>query len=292
MKAKSDFRTTLAAALLAGAIGSLSALAHGAGVAMVTDLQGNATTSIDGQSRNVGILAELDADARIKLAAGATLVVLYLDAGDEYAFKGPATIDFKAGAPETMSGAPPERRGPALGKDVRDVRIKPVGVRQGAMVMRAIRPETRIRLLSPNNTRTLETRPVFSWVPLDPGLKYAFELTDDTGHSMIETQVEATSFALPADVQIVEGALYSWRVSTRLPNGRKYSSTSEFAVAATDLRTKARALRPAASAPLSRRIVYAAWLDQMELKDEARKYWQAAAAERPGDAQLKALAEE
>jgi hypothetical protein len=55
------------------------------------------------------------------------------------------------------------------------------------------------------------------------------------------------------------------------------------------VRAEAEALRPAASAPLSTRIAYAAWLDQMELKDEARKYWRAAAAERPDDARLKAL---
>ena len=46
------------------------------------------------------------------------------------------------------------------------------------------------------------------------------------------------------------------------------------------------------SLPLSSRIAYAAWLDQMELKDEARKYWQTAATERPDDPRLKALAEQ
>ena len=93
-------------------------------------------------------------------------------------------------------------------------------------------------------------------------------------------------------LQIVEGVVYSWRVSTHLPNGRKYSSSSEFAVATADLRAKVRALRPTAAAPLSKTIVYAAWLDQVNLKEEARKYWQAASAARPNDPQLKALADE
>jgi hypothetical protein len=58
------------------------------------------------------------------------------------------------------------------------------------------------------------------------------------------------------------------------------------------LRAQAEVLRPAAAAPLSTRVAYAAWLDQMELKDEARKYWKAAAAERPDDPRLKSLAEQ
>ena len=35
----------------------------------------------------------------------------------------------------------------------------------------------------------------------------------------------------------------------------------------------------------------AAWLEQQDLRDEARKYWRAAAAERPEDARLRALAQ-
>jgi hypothetical protein len=43
---------------------------------------------------------------------------------------------------------------------------------------------------------------------------------------------------------------------------------------------------------VSERVAYAAWLEQMELKDEARRYWRALSAERPDDARLKALAAE
>jgi hypothetical protein len=43
---------------------------------------------------------------------------------------------------------------------------------------------------------------------------------------------------------------------------------------------------------VSQRVAYAAWLEQMELRDEARRYWKALSAERPEDAKLKALAAE
>lgn len=57
-----------------------------------------------------------------------------------------------------------------------------------------------------------------------------------------------------------------------------------------ELRARMEALRPAAGAPVSERVAFAAWLEQMQLKDEARRYWKALAAERPDSAQLKALA--
>lgn len=265
---------------------------QGAGIAMVTDLQGKASVTADGRARDVTILAELDAGAQVQLAAGATLVALYLDAGDEYTFKGPAAIVFKAVQPDVMSGAKPVKRGSSLGKGGNAIRIKPVGVAQGAMVMRGFRTGARIQLLSLYKTRTLDTQPEFRWQPLEPGVKYQIEITDDTGRTIQEAQIEAAAYKLPASVPLKEGVTYSWEVSARLADGRKYSNSADFAVAPADVRVQAEALRPAAAAPLSSRVAYAAWLDQMELKDEARKYWKSAAGERPDDPRLKALAEQ
>jgi hypothetical protein len=55
-------------------------------------------------------------------SAGATLVALYLDSGDEYLFKGPATIEFRSGVPDVSAGAKPEKRSLQLGKDGKQVR--------------------------------------------------------------------------------------------------------------------------------------------------------------------------
>src|SRR3972149_3890827 len=76
-----------------------------AAVAMITDLQGKAVIADAGKSREATILAELEAGAQVQLNSGATLVVLYLDAGDEYVFKGPAQVVFKSGQPEVVKGA-------------------------------------------------------------------------------------------------------------------------------------------------------------------------------------------
>jgi hypothetical protein len=274
------------------AMGVLPAAVHGAGVAMVTDLQGKASVTADGRARDITILAEVEAGAQVHLAAGATLVALYLDAGDEYVFKGPATIVFRSAQPDVTSGAKSDKRSPSLGTGGKAIRIKPVGVAQGAMVMRGFRAGARIQLLNLHKTRTLETQPEFRWQALQAGAKYQIEITDDTGRTLHEAQVDAASFKLPASIPLKEGVPYTWEVSARLPDGRKYSSSADFAVAPAELRAQAEALRPAASAPLSSRIAYAAWLDQVELKDEARKYWKAASSERPDDPRLKALAEQ
>ena len=278
--------------LLLCAIGALPAAAHAAGVAMVTDLQGKATLSSGGANRDLTICAELDTDAKVQLTAGATLVLLYLDAGDEYVFRGPSTIEFKPAAPEVASGAQPEKRSLSLGKGGKDIRIKPVGIAQGAMIMRSVRPVARIQLLTLNKTRTLESSPEFRWSALQAGLTYGFELSDETGRTVFETKLDATSLRLPGTVQVREGVPYTWEVTARLPDGRKYASSADFAIAGADLRAQAETLRPPASAPLSTRITYAAWLNGAELKDEARRYWKETAAERPDDARLKALAEQ
>ena len=278
--------------LIVVALCALPAAGFGAGVAMVTDLQGKATMTGDGRTREVTILAELDAGAQVQLAAGATLVALYLDAGDEYAFKGPASIVFKPGQPDVTSGAKPEKRSPSLGKGGKDIRIKPVGMAQGAMVMRSFKAGARIRMLSLHGTRTLDTQPEFRWQELQPGLKYQFEITDDTGRSVHETQLDVTSYRLPAGLQLKENSPYTWEITARLPDGRKYSTSGDFSIASADLRAQATALRPASSASLSTRVAYAAWLEQMELRDEARKYWKDLAVERPAEPRLKALATE
>ena len=120
----------LLVALTVGVAVVLSAQAQGAGVAMVTDLQGKASATTQGRARDLSILSELEPGAQVNLAAGASMVALYLDAGDEYVFKGPAQILFNSSQPQVVKGARAEKRSPALGKGGKDIRIKPGGLAQ------------------------------------------------------------------------------------------------------------------------------------------------------------------
>ncbi len=256
------------------------------GVALVTDVSGKVSGPVP-----VTILSELAADARVQLEAGAKLTALYIKSGDEYIFTGPSQVQFQAGGPKVLSGAAPQKRASPVGKGG-SVTIKPVNVAQAAYVMRSSRTTARIRMLSLSGTRTLETSPEFRWQAIEPDMKYRFELTDDTGRSLYETEVQSTSVKLPAFVALKEGISYTWEVSTRTADNRRYVTAGDFTVAPADLRKQAQALRPPSSAPVSDRVAYAAWLEQAELRDEARKYWLALSRERPEDERLKALAAE
>lgn len=253
-------------------------------VAIVTDLSGKVAAQPP-----LTILAEIAAGAGVKLDAGSRLVVVYVKSGDEYSFTGPAQIQFRSGGPEVAGGAKPQRKANPLGKGS-GVTIRPISVAQGAFVMRSGRPTSRIKLLTLSGTKTLELAPEFRWQETEPGAQYRFELTDETGKSLHEGQIGGVAFKLPAAVQLREGVAYTWELSARLGDGRRYVSAGDFTVADGGLRSQALNLRPAAGAPVSQRVAYAAWLEQAELRDEARRYWKALAAERPSDEKLKALA--
>ncbi|MGH8700005.1 MAG: hypothetical protein ACREVR_02360 [Burkholderiales bacterium] len=281
-------RTVIAAVLLLAA--ALPSLAQN--VAMVTDLSGKAALQGAAGKGNIAILSEIAAETRIQLEGGARLVVIYLKSGDEYTFTGPAQIQFRSNEPQVLSGAGPQKRESPLGKGGKNVMIKPIGVAHGAYVMRSGRPTARIKLLTLSGTKTLDTAPEFRWQEIEAGVKYRFELTDDTGKSLFETDVTGSSLTLSASVQLRVGVAYTWELSARLPDGKRYVSAGDFSIATSGLRVQADALRPGPGAAVSDRVAFAAWLEQMELRDEARKYWRTLSAERPEDAKLRALAAE
>jgi len=268
--------------------GLLLSLASGA-AAIVTDLTGKAAVHVGGKPGPLAILSEIEANARVQLEAGARMAALYTRSGDEFVLNGPALVHFRPDAPVALSGGAPQKRSSAIGKDA-GIRIRPAATAQAAYVMRSARSTARIRLLALSGTRTLEASPEFRWQDSESGKTYRFELTDETGKSLYETEVAGTVLKLPAAMQLQAGAGYTWEVSARAADGRRYVSAGDFSVAPPELGERAAALRPAADAPVSDRVAYAAWLAQMELRDDARRYWRVLAQERPEDAGLKALA--
>lgn len=282
-------RALAAAALIAGAV--CSAAAGAAPVAVVTDAQGRSVLQGAAPGRELVMLAEIDGDARVQLDDKARLVVLYFSTGEEFALRGPALIQFKPAAPEGLSGHPPEKR---AGRNKADpgIRIKPGGVTQAGVRMRVAPEGPRLKLVGLSGTVTLETRPVFRWSALEPGLSYAFELSDDTGRIVHEAKTTGNTLMLPETVHLKPNAPYTWEVSARLKSGAKYTSAGDFNIATAELRAQVDRTRPAETATLSELVAFALWLEQMDLKDEARKYWRMAHAQRPGDSRLKTLAGE
>lgn len=258
-------------------------------VAMVTDMEGKAVVLDDIRTPAVSILSEIRQDGRVQVEAGGRLVVVYLSSGQTYEMKGPSVMVFRLQQPESLLGAKPQPRGNALSKGSKDIRIKPVVVAQAALILRSMQPSLKLKLLNPLGNKTLEDRPVFAWKGLAPNLQYRFRLLDETGKSLYEATVKDIYLQLPHQIQLTEAVTYTWVVSTQHPDGPVFSNASDFTLVSGDLRRQVESLRPADSSPFSERIAFAAWLEEMALRDEARKYWKAAADERPDDPRLKVM---
>lgn len=259
-------------------------------VAMVTDLEGNATLMDQSRKLKLSILADIKSGAQLQLDDGARAIIVYLASGQEYELKGPSTAQFAHTQPETLSGNKIQARGLVLAKGGNDFRIKPMTVSQAAIVMRSAKLGAKLKLLNLTGTRTLASHPIFLWQPMQPDITYRLELSDDVGKSLFQTTTKETSLELPKQIQLQEGINYTWQVSATLPDGKTYSNTGDFSVAPSDLRAQVEKLRPQTDAPISERVAFASWLDQMSLKDEARSYWKALSKDRPEDSTLKALA--
>lgn len=285
---RTSFNVRLATLLMAGFLlafvntGVLAAAGGGA-VVMVTDLQGKSALETDPRGP-VSITATLAAGARVRLDANAKLTALHLATGDEYLFNGPALILFRAGEPVALSGPNPKKV-----THVRDksVRLDPTRLVQPALVLRDMQP---MKLVGPSGALMPNASPEFRWQPLHPEALYSFELTDDAGTKIYETQVRSTTVKLPDARVLKAGAAYVWEVSAQQPNGTKLARKERFRMATPELYAELTALRPASDASLSERIAFAAWLEQAGFRDEARKYWQTASAERPEDEVLKRFA--
>ena len=258
-------------------------------VAMVTDIEGESSvTGVEG-SAILSLLAELAPGGSIDLAAGSRLVIVYYESGSEYAFAGPASIRIGVEAPEMVSGNSPEQRQVLPSDAGGEIIIRPVGMAQASLVMRGADENSDLRLINLVGTKTLEKRPVFHWRPLPGAGTYHFELTDDAGESLVEANVAAVELPLPETVTLEPDITYTWEVTTRTPDGALHSNWGDFTLASDDERALIERLRPTDDAPFSRRVVFAAVLQQMELRDAALAQWKALLAERGDDPRLRQL---
>ena len=286
MKTQRHFKLAMAAAALLASLGFSGSLLA-ASAAVVTDVVGKATPD-QPNARDLTLLGEIATDARVKLDDKARLVVVYYSSGAEFTLRGPAVVQFKAAEPQAISGNPPEKRATPLQASAKDVKLKPGGLARAAYMMMGA--PTFLKLVGLSDTKILDTRPEFRWTAVEPVENFEVRIMKEAGGVIYSTQTTATSVSLPAEVALVPDARYTWKVSARLRDGTSASAIGEFTVAPADLRAQVDAVRPAESAALSQKIAFALWLEQVELRDEARKYWEVARSQRPNDAQLEALA--
>jgi hypothetical protein len=267
--------------------GCLAAAPAGAqSIALVTDLSGKVSLA-GGTAGGVAILSEIPGNTDLRIEAGARLTVLFFASGEEYQLKGPALARVGAEGLKMLEGEAPLKRTTPYGSGVKGVAIRPAGVAQATFVMRGGRAVAPLKLEVPANITILEAAPEFRWQPIGSGARYRFELLDERGASLHAAESEATALRLPDSVRLREGATYRWDVTARSGDGVRFVGSTSFSVASQELRSQMERLRPAPNAPVSERVTFAVWLEQVALRDEARRYWKALAAERPDEDRLK-----
>ncbi len=259
-------------------------------VAMVTDLTGGGEIAVNGDVSPAEILSYLSLDVRVRLDDGGALTLVYFDSSQEFTFTGPAEFAIGADGPDVISGAAPETKRQQLAEQTSLSPDAVRGYRQSSLVLRG-EAKNKLRLLTPRNTSVAETHPVFRWERIAESAHYRFVLTNDIGRTLVKVLVNAPELRLGEEIPMERGAFYTWQVDATLDSGETYSSSADFIVLTGEQRNEVESLRPDASASFTERVIYAQYLEQMDLVEQAHSYWKALAAERPDSALLEARSE-
>lgn len=264
-----------------------AAFARADTVAMVTDVGGGVVLVDSGDT--VELLAELGAGDKVQVEDGGNLRIVFLSNGREFTVTGPAELQLETDGVSTTAGNAPEEK--QLLAEASSPAIAAVGdLEQAAMVMRSAGDEAEVKLRGPLGGRVLSPPPTLYWEALDGVENYRVRITDYRGLSLLDERVSVTEYTLPSGLRLVSGATYTWSVEARMPDGARKTAFAEFALSDVRLRDEALKLKPADDSPFSERLVYALWLESNQLFQEADRYWDQLAEERPDSPRLQLLA--
>jgi len=255
-----------------------------AGVAVITDAAGRIEAEADGAA--LGVLADLEEGAKLRLAPGASATVLYLASGEEYRLKGTGRFLMGGKAPTALQGPKPERHKLPIDA-IPPVRANPAALQQAAIVMRSLGPAVNVKLIEPVSVRVPEERPTFRWTAVPGTEAYRVQVIDSAGRPVAEFEQKGETGQLPEGVRLKAGEAYSWSVEARLANGRRISRSADFAVLDVQSWARLKRMQPAAGAKFSDRVAYALMLERHEVFHLAREEWRKLHAERAGEPLLK-----
>ena len=264
--------------------------AWGAPVALVTDIQGTASLEGTQTARALEILTELEDGARVRIEAETRVVLLHHASRQEWIMQGPSVVRVNVEGVTAISGTTPVRGAVLSAAGRSGVPLKDSRVVQAGTVLRGASFVDWV-VVQPAGTRVLESRPEFRWTRLATAAAFKFALADAGGRVILESPAGDTGFILPAEVKLASGADYTWRVTAQVPGRPAVVRTGAVSVADEATQDEVKLTRPGSADSISRWIAFGWWLDQQEFKDEARKVWQHALAQRPQDAYLRRLVE-
>ncbi len=254
------------------------AFAGGDTVARVTDLQGSATQVVNGEKRNLRILARVKDGTTIELQQGAMITLHFSAKRRDMRFIGPGTVKVKGQSADASNGV-------ASTKDHEDIGISLdlTGSGLGGIIARSLNvPKPKVNLQHPVKSKVIADRPLeFSWS--SGGATAVYTLTvKQSGIVIFNGRTTETRMILPSSVPLRPGVRYQWDVSANLGNGDATETSSSFIVASETEASSFYAMNAKPKATVSDLVLYALHLDQMELKSESDMVWSRLELLRPG----------
>ena len=259
-------------------------------VAIITDLQGSAKIQQSSEFSDISILDNLEAESSVVIAADNSLTLVYYESGVEYAYTGPVSFVVGVAKPELVSGDAGRSKELKL---LESTGLKPAerNLNQAATVFRNIGgSDGKIELLSPVNTKMIETSPVFKWVALDENASYDFVLRSSRGQTVFQSTATQNEVQLPAGNELRYGRKYNWEL-TATSGSEQYRASASFRMGTESDIKKLSQLQPDAGASFSEKIVYTLLLKQAGFKYAAQQAWKSLEQERPEHAKTNTLFE-
>lgn len=274
------------------------ALAASAGVwasMMVTDLQGHAMV---GDGKAIAMLHAVPSGAELQLSQAASLVLTDLETGKEYVLQGPGRFTVGAGSVRAGTGEGVVESRPLAMADLPPVKassriaLAAVRMRSTSLVgcSQALDARGALRL-DPDMTALSPPVAALRWTEVPGAGSYRVSVLDNASRTLVTTTIESTSWQPPSSIVWDEGHTYTWQVQglrDGLPVGEE--AVASFAILRRATASMLQSLKPQDGAPLSRRVLYAAQLQEAGDLRAACREWRRIHELRPDDAGIRRLA--
>ena len=284
---------------------------------LVTEVVGSVRT-VAAPGRMQAPVATLDQIANgseLTLAASAKAVVVDLANGNEYELAGEERYMVTPSGPKSAKGAIATAKPlpePLPEKNLPAVRISGRKASQATMIMREMEPPKQpgqlsllqeedfpqaitpipgvLSLLTPLPDETVIERPLLRWSKQQGATRYRVTvLSPDRADTWI-TLTPTLEITTPDSLALKPGGTYRWRIEALADERTLSSAEASFSMAPAEVLALLARLKPEPDAPFSRRVLYAAQVEQAGAKSAARSLWQALSRDRQHDPVLRSRA--
>lgn len=200
-------------------------------VAVIANLQGAVTQRQEPAAGAAAkLLDPLEELAILTLAANARATLYFPASGKAFELRGPGDFEVGTVAVRALGKAPPPS-GRDLNAAYRDIKLDRKPIAKAAVIMRGRIGEPSESLLEPRGLVLSPDNLTFRWVPQATGALYRFQLTNEMGKPLYETETLETSIGLPEWMTLMRGERYRWEVEVVSGNGGALKGWREFVVA-------------------------------------------------------------